>query len=183
MNPILSQAIDRANVLAQQYGTSAIFGAAVINQAENTAAPRNISFTMFADGDVVTVPPFPIEGSAQETDKQWVAKPLNQGGRPVLSVFCEVHNELTGVDSVKELFAGTLVKNAMEEGTGKNYGARGDVPAAVATLATVKDMFVAVAGKKIKFSEPKTFKTRRRDFSGKMPDRIADTTVFKIDFA
>ena len=183
MNPILEQAISRATVMAQQYGTAATFGAAVINQAKNTAAPRNIAFVMFADGDVATIPPYPVEGTPRESDKQWVSKPINANGRPVLSVFCEVHNELTGVDSVKELFAGTLVKNALEEGTGKNIAASGNVPAAVMNLATVEDVFLAVAGKKIKFSNPKTFKTRRRDFTGQRPDHIADTTVFQMDFA
>ena len=182
MDSIFVNAVNRANIQAVQFGGTAVSGAQAVENSKAKTAPRNIGNSMFADGDVVEIPALPVAGNPQESDAQWLEKPLSRGGDPVQSVLCKVTTK-SGAVVCKELFAGTLVKSAIENGTEVTYSTTGTVPNAVDGLASLYDVFAAVAGKKIKFSNPKTFKTVRRDFTGQRPDRIANTTVFQIDFA
>lgn len=182
MENLFNVAVSRAQMQATSFGGNCVSGANAVKGAADRLAPRNMTLGMFADGDVVEIPAYPEEGNLKETDAQWLAKPLSRGGDPVLSVLCKVTTK-SGAVVCKELFAGTLVKSAINNATMQPVSASGDVPRDLASMDTLEAMFKAVAGKKIKFSNPVTFKTMRRDFSGNRPDREANTTVFQIDWA
>ena len=182
MENIFNVAVSRAQMQATNFGGSCVSGTKAVKGAADRLAPRNITLGMFADGDVVEIPAYPVEGNPQETDAQWLSKPLSRGGDPVLSVLCKVTTK-SGAVVCKELFAGTLVKSAVNNATMEAVSASGSVPADLASMDTLEALYQAVAGKKIKFSNPKTFRTTRRDFTGTRPDREANTTVFQIDWA
>ena len=182
MESMFKVALNRAKIQATQFGGTAVTGAEAIADAANRTAPRNINLSMFADGDEVKVPEYPVAGTPKESDAQWIKKPLSRGGDPVLSVLCEVKTA-GGAITYKELFAGSLVKSAINNATGAPVSTSGTVPVAVQQLDTLESVFKAVAGKTLKFSKPQTFETTRRDFRNNGPDRVSRTTVFQIDFA
>lgn len=178
LEAIFVNAINRAEAQSKQYGGTTTKGAAALSAANDRPAKRTVGAVMFADGDIIEIPQLPTVNP--ETADCWLSKPLSNGGDPVLSVLVKCTGK-NGVVSVKEFFIGSLFKSAENAETNVFEETTGDARNLVEGKGTEMEQWAAIAGKKLQFSNPKKFKTVRRDFSGRRPDRLGNTTVWTIN--
>lgn len=178
MENLLSISVARLQATARQFKTNFLSGADALKQ-DDKARRTNIEDSMLHVGDVIVVPELP-ENNA-ETAEQWVAVPMQEGGKPILRVLCQVTDN-NGNKSYKALFAGTLTKTVRNRETGASEGTTGTVAEAIKDCATNVDVWHKVAGKTIKVTAMKEVPIIRRGFNGN-PDRDTDTQVLTLDFA
>lgn len=175
---VLDAAVKRANLTAQNYGTTVLTGADAMKLDEKVAR-RNLADSVFADGDVVTIPALPTDNATDAQNKQWIALPINKGGDPVTRCLCEVTSK-DGKKSVKELFAGTFRKFVRNRESGEDVYSNGSAVDLVADCVSNTEIWEQLAGKTIEFSAPKQVPTVIRGFNGR-PDRNGNQTVWTIN--
>jgi hypothetical protein len=171
--------VQRNQVIAKTNGGTCLTGAAAFD-VDNKARRRNLDNSVFHDGDTIEVPFLPGDAAHPEDGAKYMALPISKGGDPVMRVLVKCTDK-DGKESVKELFAGTLTKSALNRDTQINVATSGTAVEAIEDCVTNQDIWKAIAGKKLKFSNPKTVPTIVRGFNGR-PDRQANTTIWQIDF-
>lgn len=188
MNAAISNSIQRAKITAKANGII-VEGSDIIQYAEERPSASLRTNTTISDGDVFTIPPFPVKERPKDTDKQWIGKKLSRDTAErvapvIISCFCEVENSRTGAKSVKELFVTQFTKatyDVKKEEWVVSHGSATD--AVVSAVGNQIDSWNAVGGKKVKFSNPTKVDAIRTDYNGRQPDRAFKDTIWQIDFA
>lgn len=176
---VLDAALKRVELTAKNFGSDVTTGKGAL-ELDNKVARRNLADSVFADGDTVVIPGLPTDDPTNPNNKCYISLPINKGGDKVTRVLCEVTSK-EGKKSVKELFAGTLRKFVRNRETNVDEFTHGTAVDAVADCVSNTEIWEALAGKTIKFSNPKQVPTVIRGFNGR-PDRNGNQTVWQIDF-
>ena len=137
----------------------------------------NVGDSIFKEGDVITLPNLPNTSPADAA--RWIAAPLSKNGDPILRCLVEVKDN-SGVESVKQLFAGTLTKSVRNRDTGVTVTTNGTAADAIADCVTNQDIWKALAGKSLKITKITTVPVIRRGFNGQA-DRPGDAQILTID--
>lgn len=146
-------------------------------KADDKPRRINVGDSIFKQGDTFTLPNLPE--TSPEDAKRWIAAPLSKNGDPVLRCLVECKGD-DGVESVKQLFAGTLTKIVRNRDTGVNVMTNGTAADAIADCVTNTDIWKKLAGKTLVVKAVTTVPIIRRGFNG-AADRPGDAQVLTID--
>lgn len=146
-------------------------------KADDKPRRINVGDSIFKKGDVFTLPNLPETSEADA--KRWIAAPLSKNGDPILRCLVECKGD-DGVESVKQLFAGTLTKSVRNRDTGVTVMTSGTAADAIADCVTNQDIWKKLAGKTLVVKDITTVPIIRRGFNGQA-DRPGDAQVLTID--